>query len=181
VRIEGAREQRLLHKKTVKEAYDTWYESKADGTWQFKLLNMYSKLVAPIDKHLGNISELYIVPHGPLHHLPFQALVSGLGNIDRTKGVHVPRPRYWIEDMAISYLPSASVLKYAREKGTESDPGALIVGDPVYADLVYRKQPLEGLHSEIVTNAFLNSTPSAASRSMFGVFRKGWPAQPMAS
>ena len=34
---------------------------------------------------------------------------------------------------------------------------------------------------EVVTKVFRNLTPSAASRSMFGVLSSGWPAQPRQS
>ena len=36
-----------------------------------------------------------------------------------------------------------------------------------------RNDARDGLHSEVVTNAFSKSTPSAAIRSILGVFRKG--------
>ena len=39
----------------------------------------------------------------------------------------------------------------------------------------------EGLHSGDWQWALVNSVPRAASRSRFGVFTIGWPAQPMAS
>jgi pentatricopeptide repeat protein len=163
-KIQFLREQRLLNKSTIKEAYAAWYASEADGSWQYDLLNMHSLLVNPVQKHLNGISELFIVPHGPLHHLPFQALIENPGNIDRTKGVHVPRPRFWIEDMAISYLPSASVLEYARRKQGTTTTSALVIGDPVYADKVYRKQPLQGALLEADSVASLLNDPVVLKR-----------------
>ena len=59
-----------------------------------------------------------MVPHGMLHYLPFQALRS-------------PEGRYLIESYTVSYLPSASVLKYAREKNRGNHADLLAVANPV--------------------------------------------------
>jgi CHAT domain-containing protein/Tfp pilus assembly protein PilF len=78
-----------------------------DQEWQKPLKSLSGLLVQPmIDKNLlHDIEHLIIVPHGVLFYLPFQALILEDG-------------RYLIEDYTISYLPSASVLSYARLKNT---------------------------------------------------------------
>ena len=81
------------------------------------LSELYEILIKPIEKEISGKKHLVIVPHGMLHYLPFQALLSKEG-------------KYLIESYTISYLPSASVLKYARwnNKGNRTDLFA--VGNP---------------------------------------------------
>jgi CHAT domain-containing protein len=76
------------------------------------LQRLYDDLIRPIAAHLVGGPEgsphLVIVPHGPLHYLPFHALHTGEG--------------YLLETFEFSYLPSASFLHYCRASsagGTE--------------------------------------------------------------
>lgn len=61
--------------------------------------------------------HLVIVPHGPLHDLPFEALFD-----DRSG-------RYMIETTSISYAPSATALRILATGRTPSDGGLLAVGN----------------------------------------------------
>lgn len=80
------------------------------------------KLLGPIWQKLAGVDTLNIIPHGPLHALPFHAL--------RQDG------RFLIETHAVSYAPSAAVLKYCWKKpsafnsGQPFDGAALLVGVP---------------------------------------------------
>ncbi|MBX3013775.1 MAG: CHAT domain-containing protein [Caldilineaceae bacterium] len=65
------------------------------------LQQLYNALVAPYAEHLADYRHLQIVPHGPLHYLPFHALHDG--------------ERYLVETHEISYLPGADLLRYGRE------------------------------------------------------------------
>ncbi|OQY52114.1 MAG: hypothetical protein B6247_17805 [Candidatus Parabeggiatoa sp. nov. 2] len=69
---------------------------------------------------------LYIVPTGPLYGLPFGALVSAY---KARREIH-----YLIEDYAISYLSSASLLKILRdaERKTQPPEPFLAFADPEY-------------------------------------------------
>lgn len=40
---------------------------------------LYQALVAPVEARLRGLRTLYILPHGPLHYVPFQALIAGDG------------------------------------------------------------------------------------------------------
>jgi len=69
---------------------------------------LYQSLIKPAERDLRGRSKLVIVPDSALWELPFQALQTG-------------RQRYLIEDSAIVYAPSLSVLaemKKQREKRT---------------------------------------------------------------
>jgi CHAT domain-containing protein/Tfp pilus assembly protein PilF len=67
---------------------------------------LYELLVKPAERQLRGVSRLIIVPDGPLWDLPFQALHRG------QKG-------YLLEDYAVSYAPSLSVLREMKRKGAE--------------------------------------------------------------
>jgi CHAT domain-containing protein len=60
------------------------------------------KLLAPIWEKLSQVESINIIPHGPLHALPFHALRQG--------------GHFLIESHAISYAPSAAVLNYCWNK-----------------------------------------------------------------
>jgi CHAT domain-containing protein len=81
------------------------------------LLELYEILIQPIEKEIFGKRNLIIVPHGMLHYLPFQALLSR----DR---------KYLIESFSISYLPSATVLKYARAKNKGNHVDLFAAGNP---------------------------------------------------
>lgn len=77
------------------------------------LRKLYGQLLAPIQEKLGGFRQLLIVPHGPLHYLPFQALFNGRS--------------YLIEHHEISYLPASTVLHYCQPAETAVS-GMLAVG-----------------------------------------------------
>jgi CHAT domain-containing protein len=62
--------------------------------------------------------KLIIVPHGVLHYVPFAALH------DRESGHDL------IDDFTPTYAPSASVLRFLRQKESPVDGGVLVFGDP---------------------------------------------------
>jgi CHAT domain-containing protein len=64
--------------------------------YQILARDLYQQLIAPATS-LINGKELIIVPHDALHYLPFQALYSERG-------------RYLVEDHAVTYLSSASLM-----------------------------------------------------------------------
>jgi CHAT domain-containing protein len=86
--------------------------------YERSLSELYEILIQPIEKEISGKKNIVIVPHGMLHYLPFQALLSKEG-------------RYLIESFTISYLPSASVLKYARVKNKGNRVDIFAVGNPV--------------------------------------------------
>ncbi|MBK9924834.1 MAG: CHAT domain-containing protein [Anaerolineales bacterium] len=68
------------------------------------LSELGQKLIGPFWNELSKASAIIVIPHGPLHALPFQSL-----RLDN---------RYLIETHAVSYAPSASVLKFCWKKST---------------------------------------------------------------
>ena len=106
------------------------------------LKKLHAWLIAPIRQYIKT-AEVVIVPHGVLHYVPFAALTEG--------------HRFFGDDHAISYLPSASILQSVRRRAGPSGRRVLAVsqsraeGKPVlsYADReaagvakLYHTQPL---------------------------------------
>jgi CHAT domain-containing protein len=80
---------------------------------------------------IAQSKALYIVPTGPLHALPFEALVTETPQAGK-------RPQYLIKDHPITYLSSASLLKTLRDTQTRRKHTAkyplLAFANPVYTD-----------------------------------------------
>jgi CHAT domain-containing protein len=86
------------------------------------LSRLGEKLLDPIWEYLSQVDTLSIIPHGPLHALPFHAL--------RHDG------KFLLMTHAISYAPSAAVLNYFWNKPSRYNPeqpfdgASLLVGVP---------------------------------------------------
>jgi CHAT domain-containing protein/tetratricopeptide (TPR) repeat protein len=73
---------------------------------------LYQVLVAPARAELAGISTLIVAPHGDLWQVPFQAL-------------RTPAARYLIEDAAVFYAPSLSVVAALRKSPRPSSGASL--------------------------------------------------------
>jgi tetratricopeptide (TPR) repeat protein len=89
--------------------------SCAEGTATAE--ELYAQLIAPLRKHIRH-SRLILVPHGALHYLPFAALRD-------------PQTQeYLVQQFTLTYLPSASVLRFLRGKEAAVTGKALVLGNP---------------------------------------------------
>jgi CHAT domain-containing protein/predicted negative regulator of RcsB-dependent stress response len=68
-----------------------------------QLGNMYTQIISPVEQYLTGYKNLGIIPHGALHFLPFQALLS-------------PDGKYFFEKYNLFSTPSASVFLFCRDK-----------------------------------------------------------------
>ncbi len=80
---------------------------------QTLLQKLHAALLGPLVADLEGCQSLIVVPHGPLHYLPFHALYDGQA--------------YLAETHEISYLPGASFLRYSQEAAPAGE-GLLSVG-----------------------------------------------------
>lgn len=78
---------------------------------------VFELFIAPLRDKIRN-RRLFIVPHRVLHQIPFGALLDPVCR------------RYLIEDYTLQFAPSASALRFLREKETPIDGGALVLGNP---------------------------------------------------
>jgi len=91
-------------------------------------LHLYQTLLPEAARQLlAGVDILYIVPTGPLYGLPFGSLVTIYDKARR-------KIQYLIEDYAISYLSSASLLKTLRDEERKIQPQEplLAFADPEY-------------------------------------------------
>jgi CHAT domain-containing protein/tetratricopeptide (TPR) repeat protein len=88
--------------------------------WQFAARNLQKLLIQPVEAMLGD-RQLIIVPHGPLHYLPFSILMNQDESI-------------LIDDRSVRILPSASVLQFLRPRSGGKDAPVLIFGNPDLGD-----------------------------------------------
>jgi len=92
-------------------------------------LELYGFLIpSEIRPLIADASTLFVVPTGPLYGVPFETFVT---QTTTTAG----RPHYLIEDKALSYLSSATLLAVLRsgvEKQMPAPAPLLAFADPVY-------------------------------------------------
>ncbi len=98
---------------------------------------LYELLLQPAESYLAEGRRLIIVPDGPLLYLPFEALVTAPGDEASTYA----ELSYLVRRHAVTYGPSASVLKQLREERRDEAPSTrkelLAFGDPVFGSDEY--------------------------------------------
>ncbi len=120
------------------------------------LRELHKLLVAPFDQDLASYQRLIIVPHGPLHYVPFQILHDG--------------QKYLLERYELSYLPGASLLRYCSETQPGRN-GLLAVGHSVNGSLPYTLQEAQSVadlwngHAILEEDATLAQVREAAPHS----------------
>jgi CHAT domain-containing protein/tetratricopeptide (TPR) repeat protein len=77
------------------------------------LESLYSELIAPVRPFFQG-KHLIVVPHGPLHFLPFHALRNG--------------EEYLCDAFTVSYAPSATVFSWCQEKPASLSASSLVFG-----------------------------------------------------
>lgn len=84
---------------------DEYFEQLNGATNQY-LTRLYLDLFAGLEPLVADRKRLIVVPHGPLHNVPFHALVNRNG--------------YLIDQFEMSYAPSATVLRLCRQRAKQS-------------------------------------------------------------
>lgn len=97
-------------------------------------------LLAPLDDALTPYSRLLVVPHGPLHYLPFHALHDGTS--------------FLLERHEINYLPGASLLRYCQEAEV-ADGGLLAYGHSYGGRLPFAVQEARSVAAILGDQAFV--------------------------
>jgi CHAT domain-containing protein len=99
-------------------------QSGSDGTRvRNDLRALFLELVEPVRPSLDQVDTIAVVPDGPLHALPFAALID-------------PRTgRYLVQDYVVMTAPSLSTLvrtSHSRSLGKGSSNRALVIGNPAH-------------------------------------------------
>jgi CHAT domain-containing protein len=111
---------------------------------------LYDALLGPIDADLGTIDEVIVVPHSVLWEVPFQALMT-------------PRRKFFVEEHAVAYTPSASALKAleARSRPPHASPRVVAFGDPLLKDPKAERLPNAAREAEAVAEVYRTNTAVA--------------------
>ena len=132
---------------------DQFHQRLADRHPDFASIarELYVTLIGPAEQQLQGINTICIVPDGLLWNLPFQALMTGSNH-------------YLIEDHAVFYVPSLSVLREMTKgkPGQPSNKASLIAfGNPVIGKDEQRNEelcPLPEAETEVRTVAMTFGT-----------------------
>jgi len=89
---------------------------RLEQSTQRVLGDLHDQLMAPLLPFLGRASHplpLVVIPHGPLHQIPFHALFDG--------------SRHLIESFEVSYAPSVTVWRLCQDRAPTSAGGTLVM------------------------------------------------------
>ena len=123
------------------------------------LKEIYNLIIYPVEKRLGSFKNIVVVPNGPLHFLPFQAL------IDKNNS-------YLVERFNITYSPSASVYVLCNERPVPAGSRFLgvalsdvsIGGKPGLPGTEYELKNILPLFPESISAAGENATETFVKR-----------------
>ena len=85
------------------------------------LQRFYDLLLRPVSDVLYASEHLIVVPYGVLHYLPFHCLFDGV--------------QFLVEQLNISYLPSAALLDICRQRGQRIEAGSIRLEDSLVMGL----------------------------------------------
>lgn len=102
----------------VNDFHDTLAEKRPQYTTLAR--ELYGLLIEPAEQQLRNVNTICIIPDTFLWNVPFQAVMNGNG-------------RFLIEDNAVYYAPSLSILREINNKhrGIKINSSLLAFGNPV--------------------------------------------------
>ena len=119
--------------------------------------SLYALLVQPIVDKLAGMTHVVIIPSGPLHYLPFAALLRSPGTEGHVLWSAQFEPgTYFGDQYALSYAPSLVALKYAQEAAGEvsADRSLLALADPDSGDPALTRLPAARVEAEAVAALF---------------------------
>ena len=116
---------------------------------------LYTILIEPVKERISS-EELIIIPHGILHYLPFHALQDKKG-------------KYLIDEYQVSYLPSASVMKYLIPKRRDKGTKLLAFGNPQtdregYNSIPFAEQEVNKIAKQYSDHKVLTGTDATEDR-----------------
>ncbi len=96
---------------------------------------LYTQWFDPLSRYLDGVTQLVVIPSGPLLGIPLEAFLDPAGD-------------YLGERYTISYAPSATLYAWLREQGVarrsahlHAEPTALLIGDPALSSALQDDLP----------------------------------------
>jgi CHAT domain-containing protein len=158
LRLEIRREDLANQVIAFREALET--EPSLGNTADEALLaqsrDLYALLVQPIEDKLAGMAHVVIIPSGPLHYLPFAALLDSQGTDDSLWTAQFAPGAYFGDRYALSYAPSLVTLKYAQGAAGEvsTERSLLALADPDSGDPALTRLPEARVEAEAVAALF---------------------------
>ncbi|MFC3204254.1 CHAT domain-containing protein [Alteromonas oceani] len=117
---------------------------------------MHETLIEPLQSSL-TADKLVIVPHGPLHYLPFAALYDGAD--------------FMLEQYSLRVLPSASVMAYLKTPQRSGQTTMLALGNPALGDPAL---DLPGAQNEVraLSNVVPDTVVAVRERATESLFKR---------
>ncbi len=114
--------------------------------WQGVASSLHELLLGPVEQSglLRNATLLYVVPHGVLHYLPFSALWRPTDS----------GGEFLIEKHLVAYLPSASTLRFCRQKA-DRERGSLLAMAPAISRLRFAREEAQAVNDLFVGEGVL--------------------------
>ena len=127
----------------------------SSASWRKPAESLAELLIIPIEDEgwLQGIDQLYLVPHGELHYLPFAVLVRP----------NAEQNRFLVQDYEIAYLPSAAILGQNVTRGAQVSILALA---PESEELEFTIEEAQNV-SELFAEANLVLTGAEATEEAF--------------
>jgi CHAT domain-containing protein len=129
----------------------------ADEALLVQARDLYALLVQPIEDKLAGMTHVVIIPSGPLHYLPFAALLRSPGTEGHVLWSAQFEPgAYFGDQYALSCAPSLVALKYAQEAAGEvsTERSLLALADPDSGDPALTRLPEARVEAEAVAALF---------------------------
>lgn len=117
---------------------------------------LYELAIHPAERLLRNKRHIIIAPDGPLHYLPFEALIMPKSDDQKTKNGSRAAIPYLITKYEVSYVPSASVFLMqckGRIYRKRSPLPLLAFGDPTYGEFLPASD--DNIESQVINNVVL--------------------------
>ena len=99
---------------------------EADQMYANSAYDIYTLLVEPVIKPLGNIEQLIVIPDGEINHINLEALL--FTNVDGGKEINYRDLDYLVKHFQISYSHSAAILKNTDKLVKSRTPSEQFVG-----------------------------------------------------
>ena len=132
---------------------------KMDDVVEERLIKLHDVLIEPLGNWLAGFDNIGIIPHGPLHFLPFQALM-------------IEDEGYLIEKKNLFYSPSAAVFYYtSQDKPTQEQN---VLGIALGNHNIGSHNPLPGTEYEVgqISQFYDQYTPRLAQESTETYFKE---------
>ncbi len=100
-----------------------------DSSYQDILAELYDVLLKPLEKEISAFGKICVIPHGILHHLPFNALVYEKD----TASSGLKKPKFAIEKYPFIFSPSINIF-VETFKEEQSYGNILIIGNAQYEE-----------------------------------------------